>query len=246
MDKGNRSLTWVDYWDSDLFSRAMMKSSTRFFVQRTKRVLKYGKEDILLDFGCGPGYLEEFLAGTVGEMHGLDTSPRLIAECRENFGKNRNIYFHKLDRNHFSDLSIFEKEKFTIIICLSVVQYFNRQDDLEKLIRSVQKVSAPGALFLIADIPTSLHLFLDAFELLRSAFRERFFFMALRFILHSRFSEYYRVRSGRGLMSYPVPVLNQLIDTLDLDARILREQFTYNRRRAHLFIRMGRKMEDQL
>ncbi|MFZ0529240.1 MAG: DUF480 domain-containing protein [Propionicimonas sp.] len=39
----------------------------------------------IMDLGCGPGQIAAFLADTGAEVHGLDASPAMIAQARENF-----------------------------------------------------------------------------------------------------------------------------------------------------------------
>ena len=152
--------TWIEYWEKERIFRPMMKKMTGYFYRKTRNLLGYQKNDVLLDFGCGPGYLEELIGDTVGMIYGVDTSQGMIDECRRKFTEQKGVIFYRLDRDRFTDLSMLGEERFSIIICLSVVQYFRSLGEIKRLIESVVHVALPGASFLIADIPVKSNVLL--------------------------------------------------------------------------------------
>ena len=231
--------TWIEYWEKERIFRPMMKKMTGYFYRKSRKLLSYQENDVVLDFGCGPGYLEELLGDVVGMIYGVDTSLGMIEECRRKFTEQKSVIFYKLDRDQFTDLSMLGVERFSIIICLSVVQYFRNPEEIKRLIESAVQVALPGASFLIADIPVKSNVLLDTYELLRSAAFEGFFFKAIQFLFLSRFSEYYKVRSSRGLLCITISDLEGIIKEMHLEAQILRIPLTYNRRRVHMLIKLN-------
>jgi ubiquinone/menaquinone biosynthesis C-methylase UbiE len=228
--------TWINYWDRDTHFRTMMKNMTQYFFTRSKDVLHYNKNDVVLDIGCGPGFLEDCLYPEVHEIHGVDTSPRMIAECRHRFGETGNVYFHHLDSSNYTDLSFLEDHEFTLAVCLSVVQYYRQIEDIEKLIRSVQQISAPGARLLIADIPVQNNTLLDGFNLLRGAAAEGLMGQTIRFLFKTMRSEYRHIRAARGLLCFPVSRLREIL--APFDAKWVETPLTFNHRRVNLLIRI--------
>lgn len=226
--------TWIDYWDNDRIFRSVMASMTRYFFESSGKLLNYTEKDVVLDFGCGPGFLIENLKDRVAEIHGLDTSPRMIAECRRRFRGCGNVFLHTLARDSYTDLSFLKPKRFTIAVVLSVVQYFRSAAEVADLIRQIADISAPGASLLIADIPTGSGPLLDTIELVRSCWKEGIMAECIRFLARTRFSRYSRTRGEQGLLYLPVQALQRLMVDLGLKGEILSDPLTYNRRRVHL------------
>lgn len=58
----------------------------------------------------------------------------------------------------FLKARIIKYKKFSKIVCVSVIQYYERREDVEKLIEEVRKIAPPGAYFMISDITTGKSL----------------------------------------------------------------------------------------
>jgi hypothetical protein len=179
----------------------------------------------------------EHLHGLVREIHGVDTSEQMIAECNSKFRDCPDVKFYTLPRQRYTDLSFLEPG-YTKTVVLSVVQYFRTVADVENLIRSVAAISAPGAYLLIADIPTDSAALRDTIELLKFGWKERCLIECIRFLAQTRFSSYPRIRAEQGLLCLPVPALWRLIAELSLDAEILTDPLTCNRRRIQLLVHL--------
>jgi cyclopropane fatty-acyl-phospholipid synthase-like methyltransferase len=231
-------MNWIDYWDTDRIFRSVMRRMTDYFFEASHRLLKYEKSDVVLDFGCGPGFLVQRLHNRVKEIHGVDTSAQMITECKEKFRNHPNVGFHTLPRDRYTDLSFLNHTRFTKTVVLSVVQYFRTVADVGDLIQSVAAISAPGACLLIADIPTHSVALLDTLELVKSGWQEGYLMECIRFLAQTRFSRYSRIRAEQGLLCLPVSELQRLIADLSLDAEILEAPLTYNSRRVHLLVHL--------
>jgi len=231
-------LNWIDYWNSEDICNDKdidwkMKKNMELFIKTTNPLLNYNSQDIILDVGCGPGHLANFLKDRVKEIHCLDISQHYIDMNRERFKQEQNLFFYKL--NDYIDFS-FLKPKFSIIICLSVIQYYKDINEVEKLIKTVKSIALPGARFLIADIPIGSGKFSDGFSILKSGFREKCLLNTLKFLLHITFTKYRKMRDSLGLLNLSVEKLNELIAKLNLHAKVLDTPLTDKENRRHLLI----------
>jgi len=234
---------WIDYWDSQSEFDPMMRIAAGYFHNQAKELVGFGPSDVVLDIGCGPGDLAAHLAGTVSEIHGVDTSVSMISRCRQRFADRNDLHFHLLDPHAYTDLSFLGAARFTRIICLSVVQYYRSHSELHELIGSVRQIAAPGARFLIADIPVSATPIAESMHLLRVAAAEGFLGQATQFLLASFFSSYRRLRSSAGLLCFPLSVLENLIDEIPESARLVEGPLTISKTRAHLEIQFPEDKE---
>jgi ubiquinone/menaquinone biosynthesis C-methylase UbiE len=228
---------WLTYWNEEtIFTDADWRKNMEIFVRATDPMMNYTTDDIILDIGCGPGYLASFLKDRVKEIHGVDTSERYLEICGKKFAQDHNVFFYKLDNDNYTDLSFLRTKKFSIIICLSVIQYYKSITDVEKLIEAVRGIALPGSRFLITDFQTNTGTFSDVYGILKTGFKERFLCKALLFLFRARTSKYYKIRSSLGLLTLSVENLNELIDKLHLNAQILSMKLTVNENRKHLLI----------
>lgn len=230
--------SWIDYWKSEtLFGEFQWQENMDIFVRTSQPIMEYGPSDVVLDIGCGPGYLEAALKDTVRAMHGVDTSPRYLQRCRERFPNQPNLFFYQLDEQNYTDLSAVADQRFSKIVCLSVVQYYQSIDEVETLIRNVRQLALPGARLLIADITVHGGWLKDTWGVLKAAYEEKCFWKTLFFLVRARTSDYYRVRATQGLLAFTMPQLSDLIARLGLDAEILSTRLTTNSNRKHLLVR---------
>jgi cyclopropane fatty-acyl-phospholipid synthase-like methyltransferase len=236
MTEGEGGRNWIGYWDSQAEFDPMMRIAARYFCERMGEALPLSPKDVVLDVGCGPGDLETHLAGAVREVHGVDTSRNMIERCARRFAGLPSLHFHTLPEDAYTDFSFLSPRRFTRIICLSVIQYYQEREELVDLIAGVRAVAAPGAMLLVADIPTESRPVADALHLLRLSVREGFPGAALGFLGSSLVSPYRRLRAERGLLCYPTPVLESLASRLPERVRILHEPLTLSRGRVHLMV----------
>jgi ubiquinone/menaquinone biosynthesis C-methylase UbiE len=103
------------------------------------------KKSRIIEYGCGPGNILEFLQGHVGEISGLDISKKALSLCEEKAQK-LNIKFNAINE----DMRTFvAKEKFELIISTNAVLP-NKRDDILKIFRGMhENLSANGRLLLI-------------------------------------------------------------------------------------------------
>lgn len=232
-----KSNNWIEYWETQtIFDESEWMQDMQFFIKTTEPLLNYGLRDKVLDIGCGTGNLAALLKDRVKEIYGVDTSERFIESCRKRFSMDKNCHFNTLDRKDYTNLSDIKGNEFTIVICLSVIQYYRNIHDIEKLISEVQRVVEPGAKFLIADIFTKTSTIADVRALLKAGFKEHRLLKNFTFLLRARFSEYSKLRSSLGLLALSVEEMSTLIDKLNLNAKVLTSRLTPMESRIHLLI----------
>jgi len=234
---GENTDNWIAFWNEEtIFTDADWRKNMEIFVRATSPIIKYNSDDIILDIGCGPGYLASSLKHRIKEIHCLETSERYLEICKKKFEQNQNVFLYKLDNENYTDLSFLGNRKFSVIICLSVIQYYKNISQVENLIEQASRIARPGAKFLIADIQVSTGTFSDVCGILKTGLKEKFLREALLFLLRARTSRYHKIRSSQGLLILPLEKLNEMIVKLHLDAQILHTQLTVNENRKHLLI----------
>jgi ubiquinone/menaquinone biosynthesis C-methylase UbiE len=232
-----RNNIWIDFWRSEKVTNETISGvNMEIFVNETSGIMRYNTHDILLDIGCGKAHLCDFLQDKVKEIHGLDVSDHYLEYCRNRFFQYKNLFFYKIDKNLYTDLSFLKDDYFTKIICLSVVQYYRNIDEVEILIKEVSRIASKGAKFLIADIPISKNYYIDIVSILIACARKRCLYRAIKYILELRFSDYKKTRTRKDLLYISKSSLCKVVEKLGVNFQILSDQITINKNRIHLLI----------
>jgi len=232
--------TWIDWFDVEsVFEDPISDKHIEVFFRSTTPLLKYNSADTVLDIGCGRGGLAAALHPRVAAVHCADTSPRYLDLCRRRFERTPNVFTHSLDPADYTNLSSLPAAHFSIIICLSVIQYYRDVTEVECLIESTRRLAKPGARLLIADIPASpgpLGQLADIAALLRSATREHCLLPMLQRLLKMKRSTYSQTRFTQGLLTLPPATLTAMTNRLNLNAQLLTSPLTLQPNRRHLLI----------
>jgi SAM-dependent methyltransferase len=230
---------WIDWWNAeDIVTSTTWLHNMDIFVTASDSLLSYNSQDVILDIGSGPGYLPAFLKDRVKEIHCLDTSQRYLDICKDKFFGHSNIFFYKIERDNYTDLSFLKDRKFSIIICQSVIQYYKNTTEVENLIKEVGKIALPSAKFLISDIPIANSMMAHIYGLLKGAFRKKQLLDMSKMLFHIVATEKYRkAYSSIGLLTFSEEKLNELIGRFNLNAEVLSSRLTVNENRRHLLIR---------
>ncbi len=230
--------SWIEYWNSEnTFDHFAWQLFADIFAKSTESILNYSKDDTVLDIGCGPGCLAASLKGKIKEFHGLEASQRYLDMARKRFRHEKDIFFHNLDRSDYTNLSFLKGRLFSKIICLSVIQYYDSTDRVEKLIEEVRNLASPGALFIIADIVSSTSRLSDVLGFLEDALKNKRLFGGLRFMISLRLSDYGKLVSSRGILTLSVEKMYKIIENHNLNSEVLSAKLTVNENRKHMLIR---------
>lgn len=106
----------------------------------------------LLDLGCGPGNMLDFL-GPFGEIYGSDYSADALRFCQQR-------RYERLFRADFHRLPV-KADAFDLVTCIDVLEHLEHD---ERAMVELQRVLRPGGL-LVATVPAYMSLWGDHDEL---------------------------------------------------------------------------------
>ncbi len=232
---------WAAYWDQDRFwsSSDLWKIQARIFFHRARRFIQWEPTDVVADIGCGPGFLAMQLAPHVKAIHGFDVAPSQVERFVKNCRHLPNVQVSRLGED-YTDLSDYG-ERFSLFLCVSVVQYYRNPDEMEALIRSAQATALPGARMLIADLPLRRSLsgcFLDFSSSLLLSLREGYTPSILKAVLLEwpRLSEYRSFCEENPSLFFSADQIQGLIRRMRLNATIIREALSIHASRPSVLI----------
>jgi 2-polyprenyl-3-methyl-5-hydroxy-6-metoxy-1,4-benzoquinol methylase len=138
-----------------------LKSSVAFFdkvSRRSKNPSKLGdvanktiqlskahltREQIVLDFGCGPGALTNALAPSVAHIHAIDTSAGMLEVARAQAAEGN------IDNVEYAQRDLFDDRltdgSFDVVLAFNVLHYI---DEMPALMARVHALLKPGGLFI--------------------------------------------------------------------------------------------------
>lgn len=101
----------------------------------------------ILDIGCGPGIMVDYLARKGFKVYGVDISEEMIGQCKAKFSGTGSAHFSvgKIEKLDFPD------SFFDVVICMGVVEYI---DDDTAAISEMARVLKPGGVAIIT-LPNS-------------------------------------------------------------------------------------------
>ena len=137
------------FWDlvSNLFGKSEKKidaASTSFkTIEATKNLLD--RNDVVLDYGCGPGTLTIEIAEGVKTIHAIDISSGMI-EVAKGKAANRNIENVDFEHSGLFDEQ-FKKESFDAILAFNILHFI---EDTPKVMSRINDLLKPGGTFISA------------------------------------------------------------------------------------------------
>lgn len=208
MDKGTKAETtgWDNFWkgQKEAFGE-IMRVSTDYFGKQLEKRFALKAADRILDYGCGPGFLADRLAGKGIPMTGADINDFYIEQCRSHHPgalfvtittdpeANRQIL-----RQHLGD------RKFDYIVLLSIAQYFKDLAALEQVVQMLSEFLSPGGRIIIADVlDEKTSAARDALSLLRHCIMRGQVIRFVRFIHYVLFSDYRALSRNTRLLQIP-------------------------------------------
>lgn len=147
---------WRSFWSSE--GRAffnVMEVSTQVFAKRLIKHFNSYTEPRVLDYGCGPGFLIDYLTKHNFYCAGVDINPFFIKEAQS---KHPNSKFILIDGTP-EGATVLERElsgeAFDLIILLSVCQYLPSTESVADLIGELKNFLTPKGRIVIADVVTA-------------------------------------------------------------------------------------------
>ncbi len=142
-DAEGKVMPWLDRLEGITYK----SDPLMFFVNLSRykfagRHLK--KTDRVLDAGCGAGVGAVMLAYFAGQVVGADDDEELLAQCRQQYADVANLEFRQANLLGGPP----EREAFDAVVCLDVVEHFERHD-AATVIRHIALSLKPGGLAII-------------------------------------------------------------------------------------------------
>ena len=234
-------MSWPIYWNKKNIwtDSEIWKKDVEFLYKKTFDMFNYNKKHTVLDIGCGNGDFAKKISSKVGHVYCLDTSQEFVNLCKINVANNNNVRIFKLS-DDYTNLSFLKNVKFSIIIANSVVQYYESQEKIVDLVRSVKKIALKNAYFLISDIEVISNKKKSYFKLIYNTIIEGHFISLMKLGLTIFMDKEYR-----NMMKYQdilyvnldklikdlstfvnkVTVINEKFQILDLNRKSLLIQF---------------------
>ena len=145
-----RNTFYADHWrviDTERFARY-----ERMFMWREGHAALLEPLDLrsgsrVLDYGCGPGFVTEGIAGIVGSTghaYGVDLNPRFVANATDRAGESAHVSFHLVDGNRIplADGTVDR------VLCKNVLEYVA---DVKTTLAEFHRVLQPGGRLLLID-----------------------------------------------------------------------------------------------
>ncbi len=235
--------SWIEYWRQDEFwaDNPLWMKNADFFMKLYPDVFNLGRQDTVLNIGCGAGYLDFLLASRVKELCAIDVSSKFIELTKKRCALMKNVRTAMLGEN-YTDLS--QYGNFSVFLCNSVVQYYQNYQELESLILSARACALPGARMLITDLPQPDNL-MEWMGNVSASVGKALRYGYLGEILRTGFScflapnAYSDFSSKARTLVFNRSGLEKLVRGLGLHAQVLPESFSVSAKRLSLLIEFG-------
>ena len=234
-------MSWTIYWNKKNIwtDSEIWKKNVEYLYKKTFDMFNYNKKHTVLDIGCGNGDFAKKISSKVDHVYCLDTSQEFINLCKINVANKNNVKICKLS-NDYTNLSFLKNVKFSIIIANSVVQYYESQEKIVDLVKSVKKIALKNAYFLISDIEVISNKKKSYFKLIYNSIIEGHFILLVKLGLTILMDKEYRnmmkyqdvlyvnldkLIKDLSIFVNKVTVINEKFQILDLDRKSLLIQF---------------------
>ena len=213
---------WDNFWkgQKDAFGE-IMRVSTDYFGKQMVRVFGVKPSDHILDYGCGPGFLADYLAKKGIPLTGADINDFFIAQCRQH---HPGSLFMPITTDPDVNQGILRQQlgdrKFDYIVVLSIAQYFKDLATLERVVEILAEFLAPDGKIIVADVlDEKTSAASDALSLLRHCIMRGQIIRFIRFILYVLFSDYRSISKNTQLLQIPQGAVSDIAERHSLGYR---------------------------
>lgn len=194
---------WDNFWKDQRQSfYAVMKMATGYFVTQLEKRYQLKPTDKIFDYGCGPGFVADSLAGKNSQITGADINEFFIQQCRSN---HPNALFFLISTDVAANKKILAEQlhnrTFDYILILSIVQYLPQESDLEEIIRLLRNYLELQGYLIIADVlDENTSSIKDAFSLFIHCIKKGRIGAFAGFISYLLFSDYRKITKQNKLL----------------------------------------------
>lgn len=193
---------WSSFWkrEGNAFN-AIMEINTQYFARQFRK-LGIKKDDTILDYGCGPGLLEDALVPLGFNVTGVDINESFIDDCQR---KYPDLVFITISSDVTSSneilLRTFHDKKFDYIVLLSILQYFSDHSQIESLFTMLRRFLKPGGSIILADVVgTNTSSVRDLISLTFHSMAAGKIIALFQFVFYLLFSRYRTISKNKPLL----------------------------------------------
>ena len=213
---------WISFWtDQKQSFDATMKINTAFFALQLEKLFQLKPTDEILDYGCGPGFLADFVIPKKIAITGADINKSFIERSRKNHAAS--LFIH-ITTDLEVNKKIFDEQlrgkKFDYIILLSITQYFKNIAEVENVVKMLLSYAKENGKIIIADvIDQNTSSFRDAISLLIQCVKIGKAMVFFRFMFYLLFSNYSKLSREVNLLKLPEQSMGQIADNSSLNCK---------------------------
>ena len=204
---------WAHFWENERQSfNTVMKIATTYFASEIENKFQLNSTSKILDYGCGPGFLIDYLATKEISITGADINQFYIEECKKNHPGS--LFLHittdlELNKKILKDQ--LNLEKFDFIILLSISQYLKSVVELEEIIKMLLFYLKDEGKIIIADvIDHHISSISDAGSLFFHCMKKNELMAFFRFISYLFFSNYRKISMNAHLLKISEQSIHQI------------------------------------
>ena len=192
---------WAHFWENERQSfNTVMKIATTYFASKIENKFQLNSTIKILDYGCGPGFLIDFLATKEISISGADINKFYIEECKKNHPGSLFLHItNDLELNKKILKDQLKQEKFDLIVLLSISQYLKSVEELEEMTKMLLFYLKDQGKIIVADVinesTSPLH---DAISLFIQCLKQGQLIAFIRFISYLLFSSYRKISKEIG------------------------------------------------
>ena len=135
--------SWRDYWER-IDEKRVFGIEAKDYVECLRPQIA-GDNSVVLDFGCGFGYVAEHLAPQVDELWLWDAAAKVRRAARLRVAHHANVRFADLETGA-------PEQRFDLILSHSVVQYMSREE-LRDWLGRWRRMLADDGKIILSDVP---------------------------------------------------------------------------------------------
>ncbi len=202
---------WATFWQQNPsgFDQVMLEA-TKEFSKRLSEKKFLNHNDVMLDYGCGPGFFIETLnPNKAKKICGVDISEFYIHKCREKFSDSDKYRFDIINSENFDILKeLIKQEKVNKVIILSVLQYFQNENKVKALLDSLLSLNIEMDCLIADIITTDNNTLKDVYSVFVQSLKNKYFLSFLTFIKYIFLSDYSQVKKA-GFLKIDKVFFNQ-------------------------------------
>jgi len=126
-------------------SEEVVQHTGRWSAEQVRAALDIGKNDLVLELGCGVGRIGRELAPRCGHWTGVDISENMIEHARDRLTSCNNVSFHRLSRNN---LDMLEDNSIDKAYSIAVFCHMDKED-LYLYMQELNRVVRPGGMIFV-------------------------------------------------------------------------------------------------